>query len=189
MLAREFHGLLVPGRLEQAEGQLLVLQLFAVLERHVEKSSPGAADLNVIAMSNRSAGYGPGKLVSLISFSSAPEHVAWQLVEQQHGCQCVVGTLQKRLGGQRLLLLPQMLETTGALPIQRRIMLPPALFTDLIEPEIEQSSRPIGGHRIMAVRKHVHTGRKDQASGRFRSPWRPSIRSPYRRPSARPSAG
>ena len=46
--------------------------------------------------------------------------------------------------------------------VQLWIMLPPALFPDLIEPEVQQGSRPIGGHGVMAVRKHVHTGKKKQ---------------------------
>ena len=40
--------------------------------------------------------------------------------------------------------------------IQRGIVAPPSAFPDLVEPEIEQGGRPVGGDGVMAVGQHVH---------------------------------
>ena len=156
MFAGEFEPFGVARSLKQGEGQVLIGPVLAMHEWHIEETPPCAADLHIISMRDRATRYIPRQSVRSKGISGAAKHVTGQLIEQDNRGQRVIGSILEIGSGLAFLLTPQMGEFLGAYMVQLWIMAPPPFFAHLIEPEIKQRGRPIGGHGIMAVGQHVH---------------------------------
>src|SRR5687768_10398594 len=141
MLARIFEVLGIAQGGEQEQRLALVGQLLAMLEGHVKEAAPFLRHAVVIAARDRFPGYGQSEMIGGELVRMAPEHVARELVEQDHGGERGLGVTGEIIGLAAALPRPFDREALAYLFVQRRVLPPPVIPAER-EPEVQDGADP-----------------------------------------------